>query len=129
MYNEETNTLIHAGKKGMKWGVRKDRRSSDAKAIAPLRKKSASTLSNDDIKKVVTRMQLEKQYKDINPRGVNKGLRGIKATVDGFSAGEKTIITAVALAGSAKAAAAWVNTPAGQAVKNSIVSKISKLTN
>lgn len=122
MYNEETNTLIHAGKKGMKWGVRKDRRSSDAKAVAPLRKKSASTLSNDDIKKVVTRMQLEKQYRDINPRGARK-------VTSGLSAGNKAVISILAVGTTVNSAIAFAKTPAGQKIKSSIVEKISKLSN
>lgn len=119
MYNEEINTLIHAGKKGMKWGVRKARTSSDYNAVRPLRKKPAATLSNDDIKKVVTRMSLEKQYKDINPRGARK-------ITSGISAGNKAVLSILAIGTTVNAAIAFSNTAAGSKIKSAILEKLTK---
>lgn len=64
--------LLHAGVKGMKWGVRKDPKSQqrhDDKMTmrkqtkeAHKERMSVHRMSNEDIQKKVKRMQLEKQY-------------------------------------------------------------------
>lgn len=56
------------------------RYSSDHKAVAGLRKKKVSALSNDEIKKITTRLQLEKQLKDLSKEDKSRGrsfLKGI----------------------------------------------------
>jgi glycerol-3-phosphate dehydrogenase len=115
MYNEEINTLIHAGKKGMKWGVRKDRTSSDYQTVRPLRKKSASKLSNDELKKVVSRMQLEKQYNSINPRGTKKAIGKAAAVVGAVVATGATI----------GKVSTFAKSPAGQSIAKGIVERLS----
>jgi len=55
--------LQHYGKKGMKWGRRKDRKNSSQ------RNYQTSKLSNSELKAVINRMQLEQQYNDLNIRG------------------------------------------------------------
>lgn len=85
--------LAHFGVKGMKWGVRRNRRpvkvtvatkpggkiktkggrnqpaSKDAIAAAKLKQRAkksrASSLSNQEMQALIRRMQLEKQYKDL----------------------------------------------------------------
>lgn len=65
--------LIHWGIPGMKWGVRranrlaaaKARESDDHKTVSGLRKKKVNEMSNDELKKLTTRLQLEKQYKEL----------------------------------------------------------------
>lgn len=58
--------------KGMKWGVRKDKkkggRSADATAAAKLKGRSVSTLSNQELKTLATRQRLETGYKKSNPK-------------------------------------------------------------
>lgn len=64
--------LLHAGVKGMKWGVRKDpksqQRHNDKMTMRKQTKEankdrmSVHRMSNEDIQKKVKRMQLEKQY-------------------------------------------------------------------
>lgn len=67
-----TQNLKHWGILGMHWGVRKarssgpDTSSSDHKVARDLRKKKISELSNDEIRKITSRLQLEKQLKDLN---------------------------------------------------------------
>ena len=122
MYNEEINNLIHSGKKGMRWGVRNSKTSSDFKAVKPLRKKPASTLSNDEIKKVVTRLQLEKSYRDINPRGARK-------VTSGLSAGHKAVISILAVGATVNAAIAFSKTPVGIKIRDNIVNQVSKIGN
>ncbi len=67
------NDLFHWGIPGMKWGVRRAnrraasqaRQSEDHKTVAGLRKKKVSEMSNDELKKLTARLQLEKQLKDL----------------------------------------------------------------
>lgn len=104
IYNAE-DILEHYGKKGMRWGQRKTRSegkvSSDYKKTVPHRGKSASQLSNKQLKTVNERLNLEQNYKRLNPSKVAKGH---KAT--------KEILALVATAGTIITLA---NTPHGKA--------------
>lgn len=63
-----SNKLMHYGVLGMKWGRRRGRSSSssaDHKTASRLKKKKLSEMSNDELKKLTQRMQLEKQYKSL----------------------------------------------------------------
>lgn len=71
-------TLEHVGILGMKWGRRKassksSSPSSDHKVATSLKKKHLSEMSNDELKKLTTRMQLEKQYKDLSKTDISEG--------------------------------------------------------
>ena len=72
--------LAHHGVKGMKWGVRKDRNGQrhgtptahpDAvrakEAQSKIKKGSTDALSNDELRDLVTRMNLEKQFDTLKP--------------------------------------------------------------
>lgn len=68
--------IAHFGILGMKWGIRKrGPASKDFTDAREIRKKHVSELSNDEIRKAVTRMQLEKQYSDLSSATVNRGNR------------------------------------------------------
>jgi hypothetical protein len=72
--------LQHFGVLGMHWGIRRRQPHSDSASVAPLKKKHVSELSNDDLKKAINRMQLEKQFKDLSSASTSKGssiLRGL----------------------------------------------------
>lgn len=75
--------LAHAGVKGMKWGVRKDRRSSDSISTSALRKKGASGMSNSELKRVNERLNLERNFNKMNPtvfktgKALTKGVLGL----------------------------------------------------
>ena len=100
---DKPETLIHFGTKGMKWGVRKDKKpaSSDAEEANGLRKKPASQLSNAELKTLNSRRQLEQKYEQLNPSTVNRGKAAVKSTI-------ATVGTAAALYN-------LVKSPAGQA--------------
>jgi hypothetical protein len=116
--NNTEDFLAHYGKLGMKWGRRSGTSvSSDYTSVSPLRKQSYKSLSNAELKTAISRMQLEKQYKDLNPKGLsraNKVALGIlatgatintamafkdtaagKAVVQGIKSGSKIVIEAV----------------------------------
>lgn len=96
--------LVHNGVKGMKWGVRKAKApakrlavSSDYKEFTRTSNKiksgGTSSLSNRQLKENIARLNLEKQYKQLNPSEVQKGYSKVKAALG--VAG--TITTAYAL--------------------------------
>lgn len=58
MYERE---LYHHGVKGMKWGVRKDRKTSGSKRKRS-KKEDISKLSDEELKKRTGRMELENRY-------------------------------------------------------------------
>ena len=75
-------SLFHWGIPGMKWGVRRRQsnttitgkpHSSDHTTAISLKKKHLSEMSNDELKKLTTRMQLEKQYKDLSKADISSG--------------------------------------------------------
>lgn len=75
--------LAHFGVRGMKWGVRRSRSSRphpsspEAARAAHLqvkaRKSGTHSLTNPELQTLVTRMNLETQYSNLNQRQVNKG--------------------------------------------------------
>lgn len=95
-YNR-TDELYHHGIKGMKWGIRRFQRkdgsltpagknryndaddnksrvpSEDHKQAQALKKKKLYEMSNKELEALTRRMQLEKQYKDLNRQSVSKG--------------------------------------------------------
>lgn len=78
--------LYHFGVKGMKWGVRKDRKrsvgtrrsKSDSKDYTETRdllKKSPNKLSNSELRKINERLNLEQQYSNLTTVQKQKGNR------------------------------------------------------
>lgn len=73
--------LKHFGIVGMHWGRRKstksgtDSSSSDHKTATILKKKKLSEMSNEELKKLTTRLQLEKQFKDLSKSEQSAGQR------------------------------------------------------
>lgn len=69
--------LKHWGVLGMKWGVRRNRstgsESQDHITTRAIKKKKISEMSNEELKQLTTRLQLEKQYSDLNKRQISAG--------------------------------------------------------
>jgi hypothetical protein len=75
------SNLKHFGVLGMHWGIRRRGPAHvDSSSVAPLKKKHVTELSNDELKKAINRMQLEKQFKDLSSASTSRGssiLKGI----------------------------------------------------
>lgn len=91
--------LIHHGVKGQRWGVRKSRNklsrkqrknkaqldewSSAHKDYRNARNKPVSQMSDAELQRNITRLQKEKQYKDLQPKNISRGKRAIVKTWKG----------------------------------------------
>lgn len=89
----DSNTLIHYGVKGMKWGVRrteaqlarargerwnplksvKKKTATQKSSSTTSEKKKVSDMSDDELRRTVNRLQLEKQYAQLNAKSVSMG--------------------------------------------------------
>lgn len=98
MYDE---FLKHYGVLGMRWGRRKGRNiSSDHSKVSSLKKKHISELSDDELTAVTKRLNLEKNYKQLNPSKIKKGAKavdGVLTTLGKITAGAAAIGGAIKL--------------------------------
>jgi hypothetical protein len=111
MTNINEDVLIHYGKLGMKWGRRSSGRSAENVTVGSLKKKSARSLSDAELKQAIGRMKLEKQYKDLNPKGISRGYKVALGVLDVGA----TVNTAMQ----------YKDTAAGQFIKNQVTKAIS----
>lgn len=97
MMKTADDVLAHYGILGMKWGVKRAKNnvkagnkkpkrskgaSEDHVEVKKIRKKSISQMSNSDLEKIIKRMQLEKQYKDLKKNQVDSGKKVAKEILD-----------------------------------------------
>lgn len=98
--------LAHYGIKGMKWGVRryqnkdgsltaagKKRYSEDFNTAYNLKRKGPDQLSNNELRKLNERMQLEQNYRKLNPTAIEQGIK-IVGTLSGLIGGIGAIYSA-----------------------------------
>lgn len=110
---EYPDYLMHHGVKGMKWGIRKKAVSSgkkikfkvsslnkkrissyskDYQETRTLRRKSSKKLSNQELKTLNKRMELEQNYNRLSTSSINRGVNvarnlvGIAGTIGGLYA-------------------------------------------
>jgi hypothetical protein len=103
------NSLQHVGIMGMHWGVRRgnsDRvttlhQSVDHKLASGIKQKKISQMSNEEIRTLSARLQLEKQYKDLNPSKIARGKKHVDSVISGLgkAAGVVGSVTVLAIAG------------------------------
>ena len=87
-----TNELYHYGVLGMKWGVRRNgsntSSSSKSKRITmhddykeAHSKKSVKSMSDNELRKRINRIQMEQQYSKLNPSKIDKGKQYINGVI------------------------------------------------
>lgn len=128
------NELCHYGILGMKWGVRRtpeqlarargktkssssdnDTDNNKAKTSSNTStKKSISEMTDDELRKTINRMQLEQQYRNLNPEKVSAGKKFVNT------------LTKQVLVPSAVEASKNVLRPVIENAMNSIVKKATK---
>lgn len=96
--------LMHHGIKGMHWGVRRtpeqlDRLSGrhETKEEKKERKQAVKrrrSMSDDELRKRIARLQLEREYKSLNDADVARGKKFVSEILS--SAGKKVLTTAAA---------------------------------
>ena len=71
------NALEHYGIRGMRWGIRRRNPSGkehkDSSSISSLRGKKVNQLSNDELKRLNQRLQLEQTYKNLSAKDISSG--------------------------------------------------------
>jgi hypothetical protein len=101
--------LEHHGVKGQKWGVRNKRQvktSSDHKKTATLRNRKTHELSNKQLQNVNARINLEQNYRRLNPSKVKIGSDMARSILAGLGTAASVYTLANSPAGKAGIAAA-----------------------
>lgn len=88
------NYLKHYGVLGMKWGVRRKRTSTISTTNSTSRKKSVSELSDEELKRIINRHNLEKQYKQITAKQKSAGAKFVTDVVSNAAKQTATTYTA-----------------------------------
>lgn len=114
--------IVHYGVKGMKWGVRKQRPTSSGKrkgktnarriyekiagkkeapkkqtqSTTP-RRKRASEMSDDELRKVINRMQMERTYSQLTQKEITKGRKFVNEVLYNSAKATATTYTTKAM--------------------------------
>lgn len=123
--NPVDNFLVHFGVRGMRWGVRRSSGGSGGVSIAPkrphssehtalttIKPKKAKELSDSELKSAIGRMNLERQYNSLNPKG--------------FTRANKVVLAALAVGTTANAAYAFSQSPTGKAIAQGVKVALTK---
>lgn len=101
--------LEHFGVKGMHWGIRKDRSSvktsSDHRKVSELKKRRTPQLTNKQLKVVNERLNLEQNFRRLNPTRVQQGHAAAKSILAGIGTLSALVTLAQTPAGKAAIAA------------------------
>lgn len=89
---------MHHGILGMKWGVRRTPEQLGHKKVAPKntkaqvkssqsepKKRTLSDLSDDELRRRVSRLQMEKQYKDLTRQEISAGRKWVNSVLNDTS--------------------------------------------
>lgn len=114
--------LKHYGRKGMKWGVRRERgpdgrvSSDDHTSVRQIKKKRQSEMSNAELRRVNERLQLERTNKELQSRGALQKIKVGTAMAGTILAVGTTVTTAYNFSQS----------PAGKAIAEQVKKSFNK---
>lgn len=122
MLPECSSDVIHYGVKGMKWGVRKQRPSSQGRkkktnaqrifdritgkkqktsepkrAESSTKRRRASDLSDEELRKVINRMEMERKYSQLTAKEVSKGRKFVNEVLYNSAKATATTYTTKAM--------------------------------
>jgi hypothetical protein len=118
--------VAHYGVKGMKWGVRRKRSASaDAQRHRGNKKKALKELSDDELKSLVNRLNMEQNARRLNPSKVNAGHNAVKAALAAGVTANAVIAFAASPAGKKMASA--FSSAASAAVKPAVKGVVKTL--
>ena len=90
--NASTNCeLYHYGILGQRWGVRRTQAqlernnpgsSTSSTGRSSRTKSDVKDMSNEELNAIIKRMELEKRYRDLNPKQVSAGKRFVNTAID-----------------------------------------------
>ena len=108
------DVMEHFGVKGMHWGVSRKKSSgvvsADSKRVSEqktiIKSHGTRALSNKELQDVVTRMNLEQQYRGLKEKQPHK-----------FSKGKKAIAGVLAVGATVNSVIAFANSPAGKIIR------------
>lgn len=81
------NTLTHYGVLGMKWGVRRKRKSNIE--VVQTKKRPISEIPDDELRQIINRYQMEKQYAQITAKEKSAGAKFVTDVLT--NAAKKTV--------------------------------------
>lgn len=97
VYGPENNEeLYHYGVPGMKWGIRRYQNRDGSLTPRGKTRRNAKKMSDDELRKVINRMQLENQYNQLSKSRISKGrkfLKNVNAGAVKLAAATTTAIT------------------------------------
>lgn len=96
-----SNTLVHYGILGMKWGIRRTpaqlSRDRGTSKKSSSEKKNVKEMSDDELRKTVNRLQLERQYLQLSSSDVSKGREYIQKIIKAGTTVASVTTTALTL--------------------------------
>ena len=122
------NDIQHTGVLGMRWGHRKGSSGSSVSSSKP-KKPSVKDMSDDDLKKAVNRLNMEKQYTKLTSEDVSRGKNFAKKYMAVAASAAAATTTAITLYNNAGKIKAIMETSAGSKTAGKVANFAAKHLN
>ena len=122
------NDIQHTGVIGMRWGHRKGSSGSSASSSKP-KKPSVKDMSDDNLKKAVNRLNMEKQYTKLTSEDVSRGKNFAKKYMAVAASAAAATTTAITLYNNAGKIKAIMETSAGSKTAGKVANFSAKHLN
>lgn len=106
MGQSDMDFIDHHGVKGMRWGVRKARSGTSRGTERTKFSKSPKKLTNEELKRRISRMETEKRYNELNKRDISAGEKLASEILTNVG---RTVVTTVATGAALLAIKSLVN--------------------